>query len=255
MASTSDGWPQFVKTFDEWRERKAQEGGGRGFSGGWMDARTGQGDNSNGLRSSARSGGRPMTVRFNPPPGSPAVPDGWTPPPGWQPDPTWPAPSTGWQLWVDETRTSPHRVMDSAWAIAGGTAVFLGSLLPFVTFSDPEIGVNPGARAASALFGLIVLGLGIALRAARRRFLLGRIACDLVPVRPGSPRSRDHHRGRAGRRIRAGSARVFHEDHVLHRHWNPPRARWLRGRRRRKHRVYSAPQVLIMRRHLGPGRP
>jgi hypothetical protein len=27
MASASDGWPQFIKTFDEWRERKAREGG------------------------------------------------------------------------------------------------------------------------------------------------------------------------------------------------------------------------------------
>ena len=107
MASTSDGWPQFMKTFDEWRERKATEGGGKG------------------------------------------------------------------QLQVDETPTSTHRAMDSAWAIAGGTAVFLGSLLPFISFSDPEIGVNPGARAASALFGLIVLGLGIALRAVQRRFLMG----------------------------------------------------------------------------------
>jgi hypothetical protein len=124
MASTGDGWPQFIKSFDEWRERKAREGDGRGFFGGWMDARTGQGGNSNGLRSSARSGGCHMTTRFNPPPGWPAAPDGWTPPPGWQ-------------FWVDGTPTSPHRAMDSAWTTAGGAAVFLGSLLPFVSFSDP----------------------------------------------------------------------------------------------------------------------
>jgi hypothetical protein len=43
MASASGGWPQFIKTFDEWRERKARAGGG----------------NSNGLRSSARSAERP----------------------------------------------------------------------------------------------------------------------------------------------------------------------------------------------------
>jgi hypothetical protein len=172
MASASDGWPQFIKTFDEWIERKAREGGGKGFFGGWMDARTGQDANSNGLRSSARSAGRPMTTRFNPPPGWPAGPDGWTPPPEWQPDPTWPAPPAGWQLWVDETPTSPPRAMDAAWAIAGGTAVFLGSLLPFVSFSDPAIGVNPGARGVTALLGLIVLGLGIALRAVPRRFLM-----------------------------------------------------------------------------------
>jgi hypothetical protein len=173
MASTSDGWPQFIKTFDEWRERKVREGGGTGFSGGGMDARPGPGGNSNSLGSSARSDRRPKTPRFNPPPGWPAVPDGWAPPPEWQPDPAWPAPPAGWQLWVDETPTSSHRATDSAWAIAGGTAVFFGSLLPFISFSDPEIGVNPGARAASALFGLIVLGLGIALRAVQHRFLMG----------------------------------------------------------------------------------
>jgi hypothetical protein len=116
---------------------QATEGAGKGFFGGAMDARTGQGGNSDSLRSSARSAGRPMTRRFNPPPGWPAAPDGWTPPPEWQPDPAWPAPPAGWQFWVDETPASPHRVMDSAWAIAGGTAVFLGSLLPFVSFNDP----------------------------------------------------------------------------------------------------------------------
>ena len=96
-----------------------------------------------------------------------------TPPPEWQPDPSSPAPPAGGQLGTDETTISPHQPMDSAWAIAGGTAIFLGSLLPFVSFNDPEIGVNPGARAASALFGLLVLGLGIALRTGSRRFLMG----------------------------------------------------------------------------------
>jgi hypothetical protein len=78
------------------------------------------------------------TTRFNPPPGWPAAPDGWTPPPGWQ-------------FWVDGTPTSPHRAMDSAWTTAGGAAVFLGSLLPFVSFSDPAPSsgagtpVNPGS--------------------------------------------------------------------------------------------------------------
>lgn len=39
-------------------------------------------------------------VRFNPPPGWPRPPDGWTPPSGWTPDPTWPEPPPGWQLWI-----------------------------------------------------------------------------------------------------------------------------------------------------------
>jgi len=96
-----------------------------------------------------------------------------TPPPQRQQGPGRTAPPAGGQLWAGQTLASPHRATDSAWAIAGGTAVFFGSLLPFVSFSDPGIGMNPGARTANALFGLIVLGLGIALRAVPPRFLIG----------------------------------------------------------------------------------
>ena len=39
---------------------------------------------------------------FNPPPGWPKPPEGWTPPKGWTPDPSWPEPPPGWQLWVAE---------------------------------------------------------------------------------------------------------------------------------------------------------
>ena len=67
----------------------------------------------------------------------------------------------------------PGRAKDSSWAIAGGAAVLLGSLLPFVSSSDPAIAVTPAATGASALFGLIMVSLGIALRAVQRRFLRG----------------------------------------------------------------------------------
>ena len=39
---------------------------------------------------------------FNPPPGWPKPPRGWTPPNGWKPDPAWPAPPPGWQLWIPD---------------------------------------------------------------------------------------------------------------------------------------------------------
>lgn len=39
---------------------------------------------------------------FNPPPGWPKPPSGWTPPKGWTPDPSWPEPPPGWQLWIAE---------------------------------------------------------------------------------------------------------------------------------------------------------
>lgn len=49
-----------------------------------------------------------MTARFNPPPGWPPAPAGWTPPPGWSPDPSWPAPPAGWQLWVEDAPGAPQ---------------------------------------------------------------------------------------------------------------------------------------------------
>lgn len=39
---------------------------------------------------------------FNPPPGWPQPPKGWTPPKGWKPDPAWPDPPIGWQLWISD---------------------------------------------------------------------------------------------------------------------------------------------------------
>jgi Septum formation/Domain of unknown function (DUF4190) len=41
-------------------------------------------------------------LRYNPPPGWPPPPRGFTPKPGWQPDPSWPPPPPGWQLWVND---------------------------------------------------------------------------------------------------------------------------------------------------------
>ncbi|MGO1318000.1 MAG: hypothetical protein ACTMIR_13325 [Cellulomonadaceae bacterium] len=48
-----------------------------------------------------------MTARFNPAPGWPPTPQGWTPPPGWQPDPSWPAAPAGWQFWVEDAPAVP----------------------------------------------------------------------------------------------------------------------------------------------------
>ncbi len=42
--------------------------------------------------------------RFNPAPGWPVPPEGWSPPFGWTPDPSWPPAPPGWQFWL---RTSP----------------------------------------------------------------------------------------------------------------------------------------------------
>ncbi|GAA2279541.1 hypothetical protein GCM10010430_76930 [Kitasatospora cystarginea] len=54
-------------------------------------------------------------MRFNPPPGWPTPPEGWTPPPGWKPDPTWPTPPPGWHLFVpDDESESDNDIDESA---------------------------------------------------------------------------------------------------------------------------------------------
>ena len=65
------------------------------------------------------------------------------------------------------------------WAIGGGAAVFVGSLLPWVSvyvfdgnlFKAVAVGnsISGGARAASAVFGLIVIGLAVAILSASAR--------------------------------------------------------------------------------------
>ena len=52
--------------------------------------------------------------------------------------------------------------------MAGGTAVVLGSLLPWISFTSAGAEANPGANAASVVLGLVVVALGFALRAAPR---------------------------------------------------------------------------------------
>lgn len=58
---------------------------------------------------------------FNPPPGWPKPPKGWTPPNGWKPDPAWPSPPPGWKLWIpDDTPMEAsefRRNLDSAGAM------------------------------------------------------------------------------------------------------------------------------------------
>lgn len=41
-------------------------------------------------------------VVFNPPPGWPKPPKGWTPPNGWKPDSAWPASPPDWEFWIPD---------------------------------------------------------------------------------------------------------------------------------------------------------
>jgi hypothetical protein len=119
------------------------------------------------------------TTRFNPPPGWPHAPAGWVAPPGWQPDPSWPAPPPGWQLWVEDRPAISPKAQDALLAMAGGAAVVLGSLLPWISFNSVGAEVRPGAQAASVVLGLVVVALGFALRAAP---LPGRLVAGIATL-------------------------------------------------------------------------
>jgi hypothetical protein len=76
-------------------------------------------------------------MRFNPPPGWPAPPDGWTPPAGWKPDPSWPAPPEGWTLWLPDATG----VQTDERPISGSTA---GAV------TQPRAGSHHGHQASGA---------------------------------------------------------------------------------------------------------
>ncbi len=63
--------------------------------------------------------------------------------------------------------------------MAGGIAVVLGSLMPWVSFNSAGVEVKPGARAVSVVLGLVVVALGFALRAAP---LPGRLVAGIATL-------------------------------------------------------------------------
>jgi hypothetical protein len=63
--------------------------------------------------------------------------------------------------------------------MAGGTAVVLGSLMPWVSFNSAGVEVKPGAGAASVVLGLVLAALGFALRAAP---LPGRLVAGIATL-------------------------------------------------------------------------
>lgn len=118
-------------------------------------------------------------TRFNPPPGWPPAPAGWVAPPGWQPDPSWPEPPPGWQLWVADRPAISPKAQDSLLSMAGGIAVVLGALMPWISFNNGDVEVNPGAKGASVILGLVVVALGFALRTAP---LPGRLVAGIATL-------------------------------------------------------------------------
>ena len=63
--------------------------------------------------------------------------------------------------------------------MAGGIAIVLGSMMPWVSFNSVGVEVKPGARAASVVLGLVVVALGFALRTAP---LPGRLVAGIATL-------------------------------------------------------------------------
>ena len=96
-----------------------------------------------------------MAMRFNPPPGWPRPPEGFTPDPGWRPDPSWPPVPPGWQLWVPD---EPER--DAAGS--GVTPGYIG-YAPAPAGSSQWAGWAPPAPPSCGTNGLAVAGFVLGL--------------------------------------------------------------------------------------------
>jgi hypothetical protein len=85
--------------------------------------------------------------------------------------------------WVQDRPPISPKAQDSLLAMAGGTAVVLSSLMPWISFDSAGAEVKPGAKAASVVLGLIVVAPGFALRAAP---LPGRLVAGIATLRLSS---------------------------------------------------------------------
>jgi uncharacterized RDD family membrane protein YckC len=124
-----------------------------------------------------------VATRFNPAPGWPPAPPGFTPAPGWQPGPDWPPAPPDWPFWVpddlaepdepddryggasgpvtgdDETRLAPHRRRLAAF----GLDVLL-VLVPFLglVLAQQLLPLPDGSSRAALVLALVALGLSLA---------------------------------------------------------------------------------------------
>lgn len=68
-------------------------------------------------------------MRYNPPPGWPKPPEGWTPPAGWQPDPSWGPVPPGWQLWIRDPYARPPLPVPQTSARSNGSTMIVVAVL------------------------------------------------------------------------------------------------------------------------------
>lgn len=91
-----------------------------------------------------------MAYRFNPAPGWPQPPAGWSPVEGWQPDPEWPPAPEGWEFWIWEDDTgeaghSPQGSEQEATATPVPTETVDPEALAPVQPTEMEVDPAPGA--------------------------------------------------------------------------------------------------------------
>ena len=70
----------------------------------------------------------------------------------------------------EDTDSKELQVRGARWVIAGGAAAFLGSLLPFLSSSQPDLyQVNSTPRETAEFFGIVLAVLGVFMFARSRR--------------------------------------------------------------------------------------
>ena len=99
-----------------------------------------------------------MAKRFNPPPGWPQPPTGWTPPPGWKAPSHLPSAPAGWQFWVDDPEGSHTEAKPSSrpWRPTWQLYVAAGIVGVFAL-----IGLVAGLAGVLILGGVAVLLAGV----------------------------------------------------------------------------------------------
>ncbi|SDS35798.1 hypothetical protein SAMN04488570_1703 [Nocardioides scoriae] len=109
---------------------------------------------------------------FNPAPGWPAPPQGWTPPADWQPDPAWPPAPAGWVWWVDgegpdePARSVQRRGYQLGWVVTYWSATGLSLLFLLLAVTTPDV---PGSTVAALGFGSTAALAGSTLATLLRR--------------------------------------------------------------------------------------
>ncbi|APA99095.1 hypothetical protein NS506_05049 [Nocardia seriolae] len=113
-------------------------------------------------------------MRFNPPPGRPPAPPGWTPPVGWQPDPRWPRPPAGWNFWIADNSPSALDTISSVFGWIGRTIVSLVSLgfavLCFIFGASDE--ATTGGTIIAFAVGVCALAYAIWITSGRAYFII-----------------------------------------------------------------------------------